>query len=228
MKKQQFSPPNHDAELERKIKALTATIEACLPKVKPASQPAPSLKNGTVAPQPPVPQPVDSWHNLETQIHHLVNHYQSLQKKYYLALANHDNETRRLQNEHQSEQKYQHAGLGKNLLKVADDFERALGSNPANPEIQGFLMGFKMIYQNFIAALKQADIHAIPVKVGDKFNHHLHHAVDTKTTKLIQPDHIVAVLERGYQLHDLVLRHTKVVVARAPSPPATSEPKLSK
>ncbi len=60
---------------------------------------------------------------------------------------------------------------------------------------------------------------------GQKFDPEKHHAISMVESSEVPPNHVVNVMQKGYLLHDRVLRPAMVVVARAPSdaPQAPSE-----
>jgi molecular chaperone GrpE len=52
---------------------------------------------------------------------------------------------------------------------------------------------------------------------GQPFNPELHEAVSTVESADLPPNHVVSVMQRGYKLHDRLLRPAMVVVSRAAS-----------
>lgn len=57
---------------------------------------------------------------------------------------------------------------------------------------------------------------------GERFDPARHHAISTVETDTVPPNHIVKVVQKGYLLHDRVIRPALVIVARAPVPKAGS------
>lgn len=97
------------------------------------------------------------------------------------------------------------------MLGVLDDFERALKEIAKNGN-EADLQGVELIYQKFKNKLIEKGLLPIEVKIGDAFNVDLHEAI----TSIPSPSEdlkgkIVDVVETGYQLHDKVIRFTKVV-----------------
>lgn len=58
---------------------------------------------------------------------------------------------------------------------------------------------------------------------GQKFDPEKHHAISVVESNEVPPNHVVNVVQKGYQLHDRVLRPAMVVVARAPSGDSAQE-----
>ena len=59
--------------------------------------------------------------------------------------------------------------------------------------------------------------------VGDAFDPDLHEAMATQPSTEVAPDHILQVVQRGYRLHDRLLRPARVIVARAPDAAPASD-----
>ena len=101
--------------------------------------------------------------------------------------------------------------LIKNLLPVADDFERAEQSFPDKSDRD--LAGFFLIYSKFKKVLELYGVKTMDAGPGSDFNADLHEAI----TQLPAPvpelkGKIVDVIEKGYFLNDKVIRYAKVVV----------------
>jgi molecular chaperone GrpE len=108
------------------------------------------------------------------------------------------------------------AGLIQDLLPVVDDLQRALMSLP--PELRGltWVEGVLLIEHKLAAVL---EIHGLsPIDaLGKEFDPHQHEAVLTDGDPQ-QATVVTAELQRGYRLHDWVLRPTLVKVGPPPIP----------
>lgn len=101
--------------------------------------------------------------------------------------------------------------LVKDLLPVADDFERAENSLQAQPSSDA--EGFRLIHAKFKKILELYSVKAMDTKQGSDFSADLHEAI----TQVAAPTpelkgKIVDVVEKGYLLNDKVIRYAKVVV----------------
>jgi molecular chaperone GrpE len=102
--------------------------------------------------------------------------------------------------------------LMKTILPVVDDFERAIRSAENTDNVQALTEGIKIIYHKFYKALEQKGLR--PMKVnGEAFNMDIHEAI----TEIPAPAEelrgkVVDEIERGYYLHDKLIRIAKVVV----------------
>jgi molecular chaperone GrpE len=123
---------------------------------------------------------------------------------------------KRVDQERQDAQKYGASDVLSELLSVLDDWERAMAVLP--PEMLKFtwIHGTAQIYQKLLWVLTRHGI--TPIDAADQpFDPHLHDAVmrddDVPTT---EQTHVVQELQRGYRIHERVLRPALVKVGRAP------------
>lgn len=98
------------------------------------------------------------------------------------------------------------------LLPVIDDFDRAVESMNSAKDIEAMKKGVDLINTKFREFLRQKGVKEIQA-IGKEFDTDLHEAV-TKIPVSAKKDkgRIVDVIEKGYILHDKVIRYAKVVV----------------
>ena len=102
------------------------------------------------------------------------------------------------------------------VLPVLDNLERALEHVSESGEGQGLLEGVTMTVAQFRKVVE--DFGARPmVAVGAAFDPSLHQAMAQLETAEQPPGTVVSEYQRGYLLHDRLLRPALVVVAKAPS-----------
>jgi molecular chaperone GrpE len=106
--------------------------------------------------------------------------------------------------------KFANAMLILNLLPVLDDLERALDSLPANLAGLTWIDGIRLIYRKLQAVLEAQGLSPIKAE-GEKFDPNLHEAVMHGEG---EEEMITQELQRGYKLHDRVIRPTMVVVGK--------------
>jgi molecular chaperone GrpE len=100
--------------------------------------------------------------------------------------------------------------FAKDLLEILDNFERALKHMEALEGCKDALIGVEMIYKQLLKVFEKHGI--TPIEV-EKFDHALCEAVGTVPTDEVEENTILEVVQRGYKLHDRVLRPAKVIVA---------------
>ncbi len=101
--------------------------------------------------------------------------------------------------------------LIKNLLPIADDFERAENSFPDKNDKE--LAGFFLIHSKFRKVLELYGVNTMDAAQGSDFNPDLHEAISQIQAPAPElKGKIVDVVEKGYVLNEKVIRHAKVVV----------------
>src|SRR5260221_1562490 len=135
------------------------------------------------------------------------------------AVADADNVRKRAQAEAVASQKYAVERFAESLLPVMDSLQAALQSKDVS--------GIELTLRQLKAALEKASIREIDPKPGERFDPHRHQAMAAVEADA-DPNTVVAVMQKGYLLHDRVLRPALVTVAKAlakqaPKPTSTTE-----
>jgi len=94
------------------------------------------------------------------------------------------------------------------LLNIVDDFERAIAATKDAKE----KAALEMILKRFAKVLSERGVKPIEA-VGKRFDAHLHEAFLSEESGK-EEGTVLEELQKGYMLHDKVLRHTKVKVAK--------------
>lgn len=127
------------------------------------------------------------------------------------ALAETENVRKRLQAEAANAQKYALERFAEGLLPVVDSLEAAVTSADVS--------GIEVILKQLKAALEKSSIREINPAPGDRFDPHREQAmaaVEPPPGETREPNTIVSVMQKGYLLHDRVLRPALVTVAKPP------------
>ena len=122
------------------------------------------------------------------------------------ALAEAENARKRAQAEATASQKYAVERFGDSLLPVVDSLEAALQSKDVS--------GIDLTLRQLKGALDKAAIREIAPAAGERFDPNRHQAMAAVPSSA-EPNTIVAVMQKGYSLHDRVLRPALVTVAKA-------------
>lgn len=110
--------------------------------------------------------------------------------------------------------KYAIADSLSELLGIISKFDLAIGQENSDPKVKNFLIGLKMFSTMFKTWLKSIDVEEINVKIGDKFDPNVMDAVDVEYKSQQKNDHIEKVISKGYKLHDRIIQHAQVIVAK--------------
>jgi len=97
------------------------------------------------------------------------------------------------------------------LLTVKDSLEAAVAASAAAPA--ALKSGVELTLKQLAAAFERFQIAEIN-PAGQKFNPHEHQAM-TATEADVEPNTVLQVLQKGYRLHDRVIRPALVTVAKA-------------
>ncbi|MCK4474090.1 nucleotide exchange factor GrpE [Candidatus Parcubacteria bacterium] len=115
--------------------------------------------------------------------------------------------------------KYANEGLILKFLLILDNFEKAeketykiIKSHPC-PELKNALQGFLQIKTQILDFLKNQEIQEINC-VGEKFDPNFHEAIETIETKDQESGKIIEEIQKGYKLHNKVIRPAKVKVIK--------------
>jgi molecular chaperone GrpE len=135
-----------------------------------------------------------------------------LQDKYLRLSAEFDNYRKRTHREKTDLIKTASDDLLKQIIPVVDDFERGLAAVNNSVDLEAIKQGMNLIYGRFKEFLQQQGIREIE-SINQNFDTDFHEAV----TKIPVTDEslkgkVVDVVEKGYYLHDKVIRYPKVVV----------------
>jgi len=132
---------------------------------------------------------------------------------YLRARAEMENVRRRSQEEISKAHKYAIESFAEALVPVADSLEKALQDESSSA---GALReGVQITLRQLRAAFERGRLTEIN-PVGEKFDPHRHQAISTVAgSGEVAPNHVVAVLQKGWMIADRVLRPALVTVAQS-------------
>ncbi|MGX7029990.1 nucleotide exchange factor GrpE [Vagococcus zengguangii] len=120
----------------------------------------------------------------------------------------------RNQKERELAARYRSQDLAKELLPAIDNLERALETEVTDENGENLKKGVEMVRDSLLNALNASGVEVISA-LGETFDPNLHQAVQTMPVSEGQaPDEVIHELQKGYKLHDRVLRPTMVIVAQ--------------
>ena len=123
--------------------------------------------------------------------------------------AEFDNYRKRAEREKSEVLEFAHSDSVRAILPILDDFERALKTQTAD---KVYARGMELIYQHLADALKKLGLETITTK-GQKFDPHVHHAVDMVETGDVEEQTILDEYQPGYNFRGRLLRPAMVKVA---------------
>lgn len=142
--------------------------------------------------------------------------------QYLRTRAELENLRKRSERDLEQAHKYALEKLALELLPVRDSLEMGLstvegeGAGAAKLR-EGMGLTLKMLSQ----VMDKFGIRAIDPK-GEKFNPDLHQAMATQEAAGVEPNTVLTVYQKGYMLHDRLIRPALVIVSRAAAPAAAN------
>jgi len=124
------------------------------------------------------------------------------------AQADFINYKRRREQEDEEARKFANSTLILSLLPILDDLERALAAIPPRQARLGWVEGIRLIERKLRTTMEAQGLSPIRA-LGEPFDPHFHEAVMQRKGK---EGIVVEEIQKGYQLHDRVIRPSKVVV----------------
>jgi molecular chaperone GrpE len=132
------------------------------------------------------------------------------------AVADADNTRKRVQAEAVASQKYAIERFAHALLPVVDSLEAALAAGKDAPP--AMREGIEITLKQLKAAFEKFNLAQINPAPGERFDPHRHQAMAT-VESTGETNTVAAVMQKGYALHDRVLRPALVTVTRAVEKP---------
>lgn len=150
----------------------------------------------------------------QQQVETLQQQLEAMSDKYLRAEAEIEN----IQTRHKKDQaalvKYDGQQLAHDVLPVLDNLERALQTEVTDDQALSLKKGVELVQKHLMEALTSNGVTEIKAE-GQPFDPQIHQAVQSVPAESDdQKDRVTAVLQKGYQLKDRVLRPAMVVVAQ--------------
>ncbi len=147
----------------------------------------------------------------EGDIKLLKEENERLKEKNLRKMADMENLKKRVAREKAEFYQYALSEFLTELFSILDNFERALESKDQG-DGKSFREGVVMIYKQYQDLLIKYG--ARPIEINDKkFDPHLHQAFITEESEDVEEPEIIEELQKGYTLHNRLLRPTLVKVA---------------
>lgn len=142
--------------------------------------------------------------------------------KFLRAQAECANISKRLGQQHAAASRLAGMDLARSLLPVLDSLERTLASLDESAEEGPLRQGVQLITDEFLKALAAHGV--VPIQsVGEPFDPSLHEAMMQDHETDLAPGTVSRELQRGYKMHERVLRPSKVMVSAEKEGTASGE-----
>tara|TARA_R110001599_G_scaffold145321_1_gene327702 strand:- start:173157 stop:173741 length:585 start_codon:yes stop_codon:yes gene_type:complete len=134
------------------------------------------------------------------------------------AQADAQNVKRRAEQDVEKARKFALEQFAKELLAVVDNLERTLEATAGQEDdgVKPITEGVELTLKSFLDALKKFNVEAIDPQ-GEPFDPNLHQAMSMVENNEVEPNSVIAVMQKGYTLNGRLLRPAMVMVSKAGS-----------
>lgn len=171
----------------------------------------PDAATGAPAQEAGAQSSVDHIPSLEQQLRQAELAAQEHHDAWLRAKAEADNVRKRAQSEIAGAHKFAVENFASELLAVKDSLEAALATETTNAE--SLRSGVELTLKQLNAVFAKFSLSEIN-PAGQRFDPHRHQAISAVESDL-EPNTVVQVLQKGYLLHERVIRPALVTVSRA-------------
>jgi molecular chaperone GrpE len=151
---------------------------------------------------------------LERELDEVQRSETELRGNWQRSAADFANYKRRTEEERTTVAQFASSILIGKLLSVLDDFDRALDNVPADAH-DPWVEGVRLVERKLRSVLEGEGVTPIEA-IGHPFDPNVHEAVVHEETADAPDNQVIGELQRGYRLHDRVLRPALVKVANNP------------
>ncbi len=123
---------------------------------------------------------------------------------------------RRTQQDVEKAHKFGQEKFSTELLNGIDNLERALAaaSESDDDSVKAIYEGVDLTLKSFLDCFSKFNIEVVE-PVGEPFDPELHQAMSMQENPDVEPNTVIAVMQKGYTLHGRVLRPAMVMVSKA-------------
>jgi molecular chaperone GrpE len=135
-----------------------------------------------------------------------------LNDKYLRLAAEFDNYKRLAQRDQRDQIRFGNEHLLKELLPVVDNLERAIKSSREGAGNDVLIQGVELTLKQLTGALTR--FYVVPVEtIGRPFDPATHQSVTSVASETVPKQHVIDEFQRGYLLHDRILRAAMVSIS---------------
>ena len=128
-----------------------------------------------------------------------------------------DNARRRSILDVENAHKYSIEKIARELLTVVDSLEKGLESvvdSSDQENLRHMRKGMELTHKLLLNLLEKFNIHQIDPAIGEAFDPKKHEALTTQATNDMEANMILTVVQKGFLIHDRVLRPARVIVSK--------------
>ena len=157
----------------------------------------------------------DSVESLRAQLENARLAAQAAEEKALRVQAEMENLRKRLARDAEKTRKFALERIMKDLLQVRDTMERGLEMVDESTTVETLREGQELTLKMLAKVLSDNDLEAIE-PLGQPFDPEWHEAMTVLPSEEVEENTVLEVLQKGYRLHDRLIRPARVVVSRKP------------
>jgi molecular chaperone GrpE len=174
---------------------------------------------GQSAPIEPQEAPDTADETEESELEGLRRQAEENWGKYLRVVAELDNLRKRNARELENARKFGAERLAAAILPVRDSLEAALtvgdAVDAAIPDVAAIIEGERATLRLLDQALEGAGVRQLDPE-GEPFDPNKHEAISMQPSATAEPNSVLQVIQKGYEIHDRLIRPARVIVAREP------------
>jgi molecular chaperone GrpE len=127
-----------------------------------------------------------------------------------------DNQRKRMEREQEKSRRFALERVMKDLLQVRDSLERGLEVDEDTATVEKLREGKALTLKVLSKVMADHGLELIDPQ-GEPFNPEFHQAMSMAPSEEYEPNTVVEVLQKGFRLHDRLIRPAMVVVSQKPA-----------
>mgnify|MGYP001129226838 CR=1 FL=1 len=151
--------------------------------------------------------------DLDKEVKNVTEQLKNKEDRLLRLAADFENYRKRTHREWELLQKRANADLIREFMVGIDNLDRAFAA--LGDADESLREGLRLIHSGFMDILGKAGVVEMDV-AGTKFDPRYHEAVGEIESERVESGHIAEVVQKGYMLHDEVLRPARVMVSKKP------------
>jgi molecular chaperone GrpE len=153
--------------------------------------------------------------DLEAEVDRLTKELSSEKENFIRKVAETDNYRKRLIREKEAAVQFANERLLNDIIPILDDFDRAVEAGEQSSDVRSYVQGVQLIRKQLLDMLQRNwGLKRMDDIVGKEFSPHEHEAMMMEEDEKYDTETVLAELQKGYYLHDRVLRTAKVKVGK--------------
>ena len=158
--------------------------------------------------------------SIEDTVENQKKEIQDLKDQLLRSLADSENLRKRTIKEIADAKKYSHISFVRDLVSSVDNIQRALKALPEDKSqlsepVKNLIIGLEIVEKEIINTFEKHNLKEIS-PLNEKFDYNLHQAMFEVPTTEKDPGYVVEVSQKGYLLHDRLVRAAMVGISKKP------------